>query len=167
MSLNIDRIPACLRLETTTIRGTRERERILYKLTKTRKGCIDNRRSSLIKRIITLLVIAEIGKLWGTIEKPVTPILLLYQPFGIRNIARYFRIYAHIRTREFSFFNNSEYSEWKAATPVVPYHRRSSLRSRRRLRDAAVLPRLIINDVPLIEMALSLIVRRSPRKEYR
>lgn len=32
MSLNIDRIPACLRLETTTIRGTREKERILYKL---------------------------------------------------------------------------------------------------------------------------------------
>lgn len=96
MSLNIDRIPACLRLETTTIRGTREKERILYKLTKTRKGCIDNRRSSLIKRIITLLVIAEIGKLWGTIEKPVTLILLLYQPFGIRNIARYFRyLYTH------------------------------------------------------------------------
>lgn len=40
-------------------------------------------------------MIAEIGKLWGTIEKPVTPILRLYKPFGIRKIARYFRIYTH------------------------------------------------------------------------
>lgn len=94
-----------------------------------------------------------------------TPILALW--YSKYSTLLSLLIYAHIYTREFSFFNNGEYSEWKAATPVVPYHRRSSLRSRRRLRDAAVLPRLIINDVPLIEMALSLIVRRSPRKEYR
>lgn len=120
------------------------------------RGRIDNHyRSLLIKRILTLLVIAEIGKLRGMFEKPVARAYISpsVRKLAIRKIARYTLIHTHTRTyththtyiypySRVSFFNNGEYSEWRAATPVVSYHRRSSLRSlRRRLRDAAVLPR--------------------------